>query len=195
MEPVNILGCSAKALAISPNGRYVYASTYSFGNSNIVKIPTRYKYLPERQVKLPIDGLPEEQPWAMAISPDNHWLYMTMSQNNVNIIDLNTFELANTIVVGGNPRGIAITPDGKYAYVGTNLKISVIDVALQTIIDEIPIERWGFVITIAQKPNLCDGDIDNDGDVDGNDLAEYLVNSNKIQLENLAADFGSNNCM
>ena len=153
VEPVFIVGCSENALAISPNGRHIYASS----RYDIIKIPIHNMHLPELQVKLRVPMAEAEFPWAMAISPDNRWLYMTTTINNVHIVDLNTFELVNTIVVGGNPRGVAITPDGKYAYVCRWFKICVIDVAQQTIIDEIPIDRWGFSITIAREPrSWCD---------------------------------------
>jgi hypothetical protein len=40
----------------------------------------------------------------------------------------------------------------------------------------------------------CEGDYDGDGDVDGADLAEYLIDSGGLDLEVFAANFGKVNC-
>ena len=42
--------------------------------------------------------------------------------------------------------------------------------------------------------DMCEGDFNTDGDVDGSDIASYVVNSTSIILDVFAADFGRNNC-
>jgi hypothetical protein len=47
----------------------------------------------------------------------------------------------------------------------------------------------------APEPTACIGDFDHDADVDGKDLADYLVNPGSIDLYNLAEEFGRTNCL
>ena len=42
--------------------------------------------------------------------------------------------------------------------------------------------------------NVCEGDFDHDGDVDGSDLATFAAGGTGITLENFAADFGRTDC-
>ena len=44
-------------------------------------------------------------------------------------------------------------------------------------------------------PKRCGGDIDNDGDTDGIDLYELLLNMDQIDLSLFAKSFGSNDCL
>jgi serine protease AprX len=50
------------------------------------------------------------------------------------------------------------------------------------------------VINTLSLLNLCQGDVEPDGDVDGSDLAEYISDSMGIALEDFAANFGRNDC-
>jgi hypothetical protein len=51
-----------------------------------------------------------------------------------------------------------------------------------------------FGVTTSWSEDMCEGDFDNDGDVDGSNLASYIVNSASIILDVFAADFGRNDC-
>ena len=42
--------------------------------------------------------------------------------------------------------------------------------------------------------NMCDADIDIDGDIDGSDLAGIITGSSAIALSDIAAAFGNENC-
>lgn len=42
--------------------------------------------------------------------------------------------------------------------------------------------------------SVCEGDFNNDGDVDGSDLAVFAVGGTTITLEEFATDFGRTNC-
>jgi hypothetical protein len=41
---------------------------------------------------------------------------------------------------------------------------------------------------------MCDADIDIDGDIDGSDLAEIIVDLAAIPLSDFATGFGTENC-
>lgn len=74
------------------------------------------------------------------------------------MIDIATNMVTDTITIGiGNtPNSLAITPDGKYAYVcvhDENL-VAVIDLATNTVIKTIPVENnpWGVAIQTVYIP-------------------------------------------
>ena len=55
-----------------------------------------------------------------------------------------------------------------------------------------PFDANGHCLTIVDR---CEGDLPPaDGDVDGSDLAGYIVDDASISLADLAADFGRVNC-
>ena len=87
-------------------------------------------------------------PLAVAITPDDEEVYVTnfgrdpilfpggVPGNTVSVIQTKSNEVVATIEVGNLPAGVAITPDGKHAYVtnrGDN-KVSVIDTATHTVV-------------------------------------------------------------
>ena len=78
-------------------------------------------------------------PLLPAATPDGARLYVTnASQPVVSVIDTLTNTVIETITVGQSPWGIAITPDGKRAYVASlSGTISVIDTATSNVIDTI----------------------------------------------------------
>jgi YVTN family beta-propeller protein len=78
-------------------------------------------------------------PLIPAVTPNGARLYVTnFSHDTVTAIDTLTNTVIDTITVGQMPWGIAITPDGKRAYVAnTSGTISVIDTGRNTVIDTI----------------------------------------------------------
>lgn len=52
----------------------------------------------------------------------------------------------------------------------------------------------GFWYVIAAFESTCPGDIDGDKDVDGSDLADYILDSGGLGLDDFAANFGKINC-
>ncbi len=189
-------GCANPVVA-APDGRYIYTATYQYSTipTYIIKIPYEYLYTPERKLALPINGPENVKVWAMAISPDNRWLYVTMDTTNLHVVDLETFSLFKTISIGGLPRGLAFTPDGKYVYACTYSRISVIDVEQQEVIDEIPSDRFPFVVAITRVPTNCPGDIDSDGDVDGKDISYIISNTYQVSLSDFAEMYGMIGCL
>ncbi len=63
--------------------------------------------------------------------------YVTNEDGTVTVIDTNPPSVVATIEVGNSPRGVAVTPDGKQAYVansGFSNSVSVIDTASNTVV-------------------------------------------------------------
>lgn len=120
------------AIEITPNGKYALVT--NFGSNNFAPIGTTLSIIKLRNntiVKTITLGI---QPSGLAITPDGHYAYvsnyntlyadgqnftgLTAGQGTVNIIDVHTKELKHTTIpVDQSPDAIAISPNGKYAYV------------------------------------------------------------------------------
>jgi hypothetical protein len=48
---------------------------------------------------------------------------------------------------------------------------------------------------VFEKKSICQCDMDQDGDVDGKDLADYIANPGSIDLNDLGAEFGGTSCL
>jgi YVTN family beta-propeller protein len=54
--------------------------------------------------------------------------------NSVTVVDTPTQKVVATIPVGINPRGVAVAPDGKHAYVASSSGVSVIDTIADAVV-------------------------------------------------------------
>lgn len=120
--PALTVGLAPAALAITPDGAYVYVINYVDGNlgtGTISIINTS-----DNSVQLnAITGF--SGPFAIAITPNGKSAYVTnFGSNNftpvgttVSVVDLQSNTIKATITVGIQPSGVAITPDGDFAYV------------------------------------------------------------------------------
>lgn len=130
------------AIAITPNGRYAYIT--NFGSNNFAPFGTTVSvvdlcnYVVVENIELGI------QPSGIAITPNGKFAYvsnyntlyagenftdLTAGQGTVNVIDTATNEVvAPVIAVGQSPANIAISSNGKFAYVSnyTSNTVSVI---------------------------------------------------------------------
>jgi hypothetical protein len=52
----------------------------------------------------------------------------------------------------------------------------------------------GFWYTVAEIGATCPGDFNGDQDVDGDDLADYLTDTSRVDLIDFAANFGRVDC-
>ncbi|MES2295976.1 MAG: beta-propeller fold lactonase family protein [Pseudomonadota bacterium] len=130
------------AIALTPNGKFAYVT--NFGSNNFSPIGTTVSVVDlDRSVISATINL-GVQPSGIAITPDGKYAYvsnyntlyagsnytnLTAGQGTVNVIDTATNTvIAPTIVVGQSPANIAISSDGKFAYVSnyTSGTISVI---------------------------------------------------------------------
>lgn len=120
--PPLTVGLAPAALAITPDGAFVYVISYVDGNpgtGTISIISTS-----DNSVQLnAITGF--SGPFAIAITPNGKYAYVTnFGSNNfspvgntVSVVDIRSNTVVASITVGIQPAGIAITPEGQFAYV------------------------------------------------------------------------------
>ncbi len=128
-------------IAITPNGKYAYVA--NFGSNNFAPFGTTVSIvkLKTNSIKATINvGI---QPAGVAITPDGHLAYvtnyntlyaganftdLTPGEGTVNIIDTKKRKvIPPTIAVGQSPANIAMSQNGKYAYV-TNYASNTVSV-------------------------------------------------------------------
>ena len=110
------------ALAITPDGAYVYVVNYVDGNPGTGTISIIKTSDNSVQVNA-ITGF--SGPFAIAITPNGKYAYVTnFGSNNfspvgntVSVVDIASNTVAASITVGIQPAGIAIAPSGSFAYV------------------------------------------------------------------------------
>lgn len=116
------VGLAPAAVAMSPNGKYVYVINYvdgTQGSGQLVAIKTK-----DNTVVDTVSGL--FGPFGLSITPDGKYAYVTNFGSNdfspigttVSVVRLHhSLEIVDTINLSLQPSGIAITPNGRYAYV------------------------------------------------------------------------------
>ena len=80
--------------------------------------------------------------WGIAISPDGSKVYAANGGNIIDVMDTSNNTIIKTININGSPRDIAISPDGKYAYVTNNTgnKVAVIDTGSYNVLTQVPVD-------------------------------------------------------
>ncbi len=132
------------AIAITPNGKYAYVT--NFGSNNFAPFGTSISVvnLTSNTIIAAINvGI---QPSGIAITPDGRYAYvtnyntlyagsgftnLTAGQGTVNIIDIETNTVIPPIIaVGESPANIAISSNGKFAYVSnyTSNTVTVLNI-------------------------------------------------------------------
>ena len=115
------VGTAPAALAITPNGQYVYVINYVDGNPNTGTVSVIRTS--DNSVTTPItSGL--SGPFGISISPDGTYAYVTnFGSNNfdpygttVSVINLKTNTIVDTVTLGIQPSGVGVTPDNRYVY-------------------------------------------------------------------------------
>ena len=195
VEAVNVGGVVHWGVCVSPDNRNVYVATRSDSSSGgIVVLPVDdLRPFCRREISL------VSRPYELAVSPDGKWLYATLGSSRLAVIDTSKESVVRMLSLTTDPRGIAFTPDGKYAYVCSDERVTVVDVAAQTIVDRITIGasglyEWPFSVAIGPVPTTCGGDLDHDYDVDGTDLAAFARSLEDASSDEFALDFGSVDC-
>jgi YVTN family beta-propeller protein len=95
-------------------------------------------------------------PTDAALTPDLKKVYVTGNNSHVYVIDAATNTVgANPITVGGLPNGIALTPDGRHAYVACayTSTVSVIDTATDTVSATIALPSGTNLTNVAITPD------------------------------------------
>ena len=123
-------------MAITQDGRTVYVS--GDGSSSVDVIDTAT----DKVVKTIDVG---KAPNGVALTPDNRLLLVTVfGENRVAFIDTSTQTVVATAAVP-NPHTVAISPDGKFAYVTVqepgHFGLALVDVAARSVVRTLPLEK------------------------------------------------------
>jgi YVTN family beta-propeller protein len=118
--PITV-GTAPAAMALSPDGIYLYVINYQTGQPgtgtmSVIETETN-------SVVATVTGF--SGPSAIDITPNGRYAYITnFGSNNfapfgttVSVVDLCNYDIVDTIDAGIQPSDIAISPSGKYAYV------------------------------------------------------------------------------
>lgn len=119
--PPITVGLAPAAMAITPDGAFVYVLNYVDGNPGTGTISVI-----QTSNNTVVDTIPGfSGPFGIAITPNGRYAYVTNfgsnnfspTGNTVSVVDLQSNTVVATITVGTQPAGVAITPDGSLAYV------------------------------------------------------------------------------
>ncbi len=124
-------------IALTPDGSRAYVSIYNADKTiNLVAV------LDTRTTKL-LGTIPVEQkPYALAVSPDQRFVYVPSHDTaHIDIIDVATNAVVQEVPVPANPHWVTFTPDGKFAYIADHESnvLSVLDTSSNTIVQTIPV--------------------------------------------------------
>lgn len=147
---IDTLPVGGAGVAISPDGRTVYAVGYYTGMISVIDTASD-------TVSGTITTAYPGYPWGLAVSPDGSTIYVTSlagvlsPPGYVQEIDTATSTVTRTIPVGISPEGVAVNPLGNTVYV-TNTSsntVSVIDLVSNTVAATIPVgtNPYGVAVT------------------------------------------------
>ncbi len=148
----------ASAVAVSPDGRLLYA-TIAWGGSRVavIDIDTTSDTYNTVIATIPVAS----DSWGLAFSPDGSRAYVTnMGSNSMTIIDTRTNTVIQTVPVGGagsQPMGVSISPDGTRAYVANSNKgsVSIIDTSSNTLVDTVSVGSSPTHVTFGRDGTLA----------------------------------------
>lgn len=118
-----------RSLAASPDGRWLYASSFGSGNLSIIDVAQNQI---AATVELSVSGT-----FAVAVSPDGSKVYLTAHLDNaLLVVDAAERALINIIETGSDPRALSFSPDGKRLFVthASSDEIAVIATATDQIL-------------------------------------------------------------
>ena len=114
------VGIDPRGVAATPDGRFVFVANY--GSNTVSKIATA-SLSNDPGIRNTVVGTVTvgANPWGIAIAdtPNGQFAYVVnYGSNNVSVIDTDTLAVVTTISnTGIHSTGVAVTPDGRYAYV------------------------------------------------------------------------------
>jgi PQQ-dependent catabolism-associated beta-propeller protein len=127
-------GSDPEAFAVSPDGRYLYASNEDAGTASVVDL---------RSGDVLATLVVGVEPEGVAISPDGRWVYVTAeTSNTVSVIDGRINEVIASFMVEVRPRAAAFSPDGRWAYVTNEISgsLSLVDVSRHEVVETIDLD-------------------------------------------------------
>ena len=145
----SVVSTTPVSLAISPDGKYLYAATWADwpspgGTGAMVAYDTASFNIAN------VILMGANSPTTIAVTPDGDYIY-GLEGSSLYVISTASNQVIKTVGLGNEPTAIATTPDGKYLYVtniGSNT-VSVVDTGTWSVVNTIPvgIEPGGIVIS------------------------------------------------
>jgi YVTN family beta-propeller protein len=130
---------SVTDLAVSPDGRYVYASRTAVSGADVAILDTKTG----REDAIGIAAAAGTTAGCVRVSPDGRRLYVAANgpfAAELVVIDTHNNRVLNTIEIGSPIRDIALSPDGATAYVGScgpdfGAVLDVLDTRTDTVVN------------------------------------------------------------
>ena len=136
-----------RSLAASPDGRWLYATSFSTGNLTVIDAA-------QNRIAATVD-LPVEGTFAVATSPDGRKVYATAHLDNALIvIDAAELTLLEIVETGADPRALSFSPDGKHLFVthASSDEIVVVETATDRIVSTYRAGEGPRGIAVAPAP-------------------------------------------
>ena len=150
---------SPDGVAVTPNGAYVYVA--NSGNNSVSVISTATNSV---TTTIPVGN----DPISVALTPNGAYAYVTnWNSGTVSVINTTTNTVTATVPVGTgptsaaiapkgtppgliNPVGVAVTPNGKYAYVTNegNESVSVISTATNKVTATVTVGIYPYAVAV-----------------------------------------------
>ena len=137
------VGNSPLAVAVSPDGAFVYVTNHSSQTVSVIDASTR------TVIRNPITF---GRPFGVAVTPDGGHVYVSQ-RDKVSVIDTTINAVVATIPVGNTPIGVAMNPVAPRAYVTNHSSntVSVIDTATKSVIAP-PLNVGNWPVGVAVNP-------------------------------------------
>jgi YVTN family beta-propeller protein len=139
------VGNSPQGVAVSPSGRFVYVA--NVGSHNVSVIDTQTNVVSSTFTPMSTNGLP----YGIAVHPTGNRLYVTnWNGQSLSVIDpASGLPLAQIPLV--NPRAIAVSPTGSFAYVSqaqpsAPRTVAVVDLQQNRVVAEVPMNLIGNIV-------------------------------------------------
>jgi YVTN family beta-propeller protein len=185
------VGGSPCALAVTPDGKYVYVPT----GQSVAVIDTSTNKL--------VTSIKTGRSCGVAVTPDGEYVYVlngipanTDSGASVSVISVSSNKVVSTIMVDGAPEDVAITPNGKYVYV-LSTKFVLVDTVLSIrkafgFVSVIDIATEDVVATVQAGVASCAVAITSDGEcvyVANSDGTLSVIDSSfNVETKSIAAE-------
>src|SRR5262245_42691666 len=126
ITPIEV-GQLPSGVAVRPDGAFAYVANIFSGNVSIINtaLESEMGTVPPTPTMAGSD--------AVAVTPDGTQAYVTNRiANSVWVINLNTNQIDHTISIPSNPAGIAITPNGNFAFAAKSSLQAVAQINVQS---------------------------------------------------------------